>query len=134
MSEAGADLSQIRGDWKFHMDYLTNAINHTMDRQMKLWTKLPDQWRDPQVEQAINAQKSLWDTLNADANSAGTIPTADPECVEFIAACRDGKAACDALEERDDKFAVEDFAEACRQTRALCDDLEMMREQRPDDI
>ena len=35
MSEQGVDLSQIRGDWKFHIDYLTNAINWTMKRQLE---------------------------------------------------------------------------------------------------
>ena len=34
MSE-GVDLSQIRGDWKFHMDYLQNAIEQTLKRQRK---------------------------------------------------------------------------------------------------
>jgi hypothetical protein len=132
MSEGSVDLSQIRGDWKFHIDYLTNALNSTVGRQTKLCGELPTGAQDAQIEKAIQQQKSLWDTLNGNANSKGTIPTADDEYLEFISACRDSKSVCDELQGRDESIEVEEFTEACRQTRALCDDLEMMREQRPD--
>jgi hypothetical protein len=133
MSEQGVDLSQIRGDWKFHIDYLTNAINWTMKRQMELWGQLSASASQPGIEQAVAKQKAIWDALVANANDKGTIPTADAGILDFIANCREAKPLCDAFEDSDDSQPVEEFAEACRQTRALCDDLEMMRGQRPDD-
>ncbi len=107
MSEQGVDLSQIRGDRKFHMDYLTNAVTQTMKRQLKDWGELSAGANNAGIEEAMTRQKALWDELIANANDKGTIPTADSK--------------------------VDEFSEACRQTRALCDDLEMMRDQRPDD-
>jgi len=136
MSEAGVDLSQIRGDWKFHMDYLTNAITQTMKRQVNLWGELKSKAADETVntiDKAMTRQKALWDKLTANTDSTGTIPTADADCADFIVICRDAKGICDELQGRDDSLLVEEFAEACRQTRGLCDDLEMMKEQRPAD-
>lgn len=133
MSEGGADLSQIRGDWKFHMDYLTNAVTRTMERQMKNWAELSLSDKESEIDQAVTRQKALWDQLNASANDKGTIPTGDAIADEFMSACRDAKGLCDAFEDRDHSRLAEEFTDACRQTRALCDDLEMMREQRPDD-
>lgn len=132
MSEAGPDLSQIRGDWKFHMDYLTNAITQTMQRQIKLWDELPGTLKGADLEQAVTEQKALWDELNVHADNKGTIPTHDAQYEEFIVVCRNAKGICDELQDKDDSLLVEEFSEACRETRALCDDLEMMREQRPD--
>jgi len=133
MSEGGVDLSQIRGDWKFHMDYLTNAITQTMKRQIGIWSQLKSQAADDAIDKAMTRQKALWDKLNASADTNGTIPTTDAGCTDFIAICRDAKGPCDEFQDGDDSLLVEEFAEACRQTRALCDDLEMMKEQRPDD-
>ncbi len=133
MSEGGVDLSQIRGDWKFHMDYLTNAVAQTMSRQMKSWGELSGRTKNTEIDQAVKRQESLWDELIANANAKGTIPTADAKCDEFIVACRDAKGICDDLQGRDDSPLVEEFTEACRQTRGLCDDLEMMQGQRPED-
>jgi hypothetical protein len=133
MSEGGPDLSQIRGDWKFHMDYLTNAITQTMKRQMTSWDELPGNAKVPEIEKAVIHQKALWDELTENVDANGTISTEDPKCEQFIVVSRNAKGICDELQGRDESELVEEFAEACRHTRGLCDDLEMMREQRPDD-
>lgn len=132
MSEGGVDLSQIRGDWKFHMDYLTNAITQTMKRQMKFWNELPGGAKDGEIDEFVTRQNSLWEELIANADANGTIPTQDTSYEQFIAVSRNARSICDTLESRDESEVVEEFAEACRQTRALCDDLEMMRDQRVD--
>jgi len=130
MSESGVDLSQIRGDWKFHMDYLQNAIEQTMQRQEKYWSELGG---DEEIDNAVAEQARIWGELIANANNNGTIPTADGRIDDFIAACRDAKGRCDAYEGKADSASAEEFSEACRQVRALCDDLAMMKDQRPDD-
>jgi hypothetical protein len=127
MSE-GVDLSQIRGDWKFHMDYLQNAIERTLERQQKYWAELGDH---PEIDACIKEQKALWADLRANANDKGTISTTDGMMEEFINACRESKPLCDAWQDDNDGGTAEEFAEACRQARALCDDLEMMKDQRP---
>ena len=131
MSESGVDLSQIRGDWKFHIDYLQNAVDRTLERQAKYRVVLGE---DAALGTAVDDQARRWAALRAAADARGTIPTADEQLPEFIAACRDAKPLCDALQDRDDGENAEEFAEACRQLRALCDDLEMMIGQRPDDL
>jgi len=133
MSEQGVDLSQIRGDWKFHIDYLTNAVTQTMKRQMKCWGELSASVDNAGIEQAVARQKALWDELIANANDKGTIPTADSKVDAFVVVCREAKPLCDEFQDSDDSELVEEFTDACRQIRALCDDLEMMRDQRPDD-
>jgi len=127
MSE-GVDLSQIRGDWKFHMDYVQNAIEQTLTRQVKMWAGLGN---DADIDASVKQQNQLWAALKAGANDKGTISTTDGGLEQFITACRTSKEICDAYQDKDDSEAVEEFAESCRQARALCDDLEMMAEQRP---
>ncbi len=127
MSE-GVDLSQIRGDWKFHMDYLQNAIEQTLKRQQKYWGELSD---DAGIDESVRQQHQLWGELKAGANDKGTISTTDGVMEQFIAACRGSKEVCDAYQDKNESETAEEFAEACRQARALCDDLEMMKEQRP---
>ena len=130
MSEGSVDLSQIRGDWKFHMDYLQNAIDQTMKRQAQCWVELDD---DEEIGNAVAEQSRIWEELNANANDKSTIPTTDGRMDEFIEACRGAKARCDSYEDKGDSDRIEEFTEACRQIRALCDDLEMMKSQRPED-
>lgn len=129
MSEGNIDLSQIRGDWKFHIDYLQNAVDQTLKRLVKDWGELGG---DADIDTAVGQQAQIWADLKANTNDRGTIPTADGRLEEFIAACRDARARCEAYQDSDDSELVEEFVEACRQTRALCDDLEMMIGQRPD--
>ena len=133
MSEQGVDLSQIRGDWKFHMNYLTNAVTQTLKRQLKYWGELSASAINAGIEQAMTRQKVLWDELIANVNDKGTISTSDSKVDEFIAVCREAKSLCDEFQDRNDSELADEFTEACRQTRGLCDDLEMMRDQRPDD-
>ena len=127
MSE-GVDLSQIRGDWKFHMDYLQNAIEKTLIRQRQYWAELGG---DAGIEESVQAQNKLWNDLKAGANDKGTISTTDGVMEEFISACRASKEICDTWQDANDSEPAEEFAETCRQVRALCDDLEMMKGQRP---
>jgi len=123
------DLSQIRGDWKFHMDYLQNAIERTLERQGKYWGKLDN---NDEIDANVKQTHSLWEELKASANDKGTISTTDGKMEEFISVCLASKPICDAYENANDADAtVEEFAEACRQARSLCPDLEMMKEQRP---
>jgi hypothetical protein len=129
MSE-GVDLSQIRGDWKFHMNYLQNAMDRTLERQRRDWAGLGD---DADLAASVEQQNKLWADLHAGANDKGTIPTADGVLTEFIAVCRASRDLCNAYQDRNDSAAAEELAESCRQARALCDDFEMMIGQRPDD-
>ena len=64
MSE-GVDLSQIRGDWKFHMDYVQNAIEQTLKRQVKVWAELGN---DSDIDASVRQQNQLWTDLKAGAN------------------------------------------------------------------
>ncbi|MFQ5633960.1 MAG: hypothetical protein ACE5G3_01330 [Gammaproteobacteria bacterium] len=129
MSE-GVDLSQIRGDWKFHMDYLQNAVVQTLKRQRQYWDELGG---NDEIGTSVARQNELWAELLKGADNKGTIVTTDGMLEEFIGACRAGKEVCDTYQDDNDGETVAEFAEACRQVRALCDDLEMMRDQRPAD-
>lgn len=126
----GVDLSQIRGDWKFHMDYVQNALEQTLKRQLTSWGELGD---DADIAASVSQQNKLWADLKAGANDKGTVSTTDGTLEEFIVVCRASKELCDAYQDRNESEAAEEFAEACRQARGLCDDFEMMKEQRPDD-
>jgi hypothetical protein len=137
MSESQVDLSQIRGDWAFHMNYLTNAIEQTVKRQLKLMDEAGVSAGE--IEQLVKKQAGIWQAVIADSDSDGVIPTADSRVQEFIEVSRQTKPLCDAYEEAEGLSGAcyvtdspaEQFTEACRQVRGLCDDLEMMREQRP---
>jgi len=131
MSEDTVDLSQIRGDWKFHMDFVQNAVDQTLKRLMKDWEELGD---DAEIDTALCQQMKFWSDLKANANNKGTIPTTDGQLENFISSCRGAKASCDNYQDNNDSERVEEFAEACRQIRGLCDDLEMMVGQRPDNL
>ena len=94
MSE-GVDLSQIRGDWKFHMDYVQNAIEQTLKRQRSSWGELGD---DAAIDASVSQQNQLWDDLKAGANDKGTISTTDGVATEFIGVCRGSRDLCDAYQ------------------------------------
>ena len=132
MSEGQVDLSQIRGDWYFHMNYLTNAITQTLKRQKLLWDGLDSGVRDPDVDEAVQQQQKLWGQLIEGSDSKGVIPLADQLLNEYMNACRSTRAVCDGILDKSDSLPVEEFSEACRQVRALCDDLEMMRDTAPE--
>jgi hypothetical protein len=130
MSE-GVDLSQIRGDWKFHMDFVQNAIEQTLKRQLMYWNDLGD---NADIDESVKQQQKLWAELQTGANDKGTISTTGDTLGEFIVACRGSRDLCDVYQDQNDSELAEEFAEACRQVRGLCDDLEMMKDQRPDDL
>lgn len=72
MSEPVVDLGAIRGDWNFHAQYVTNAIDHTLKRTVKLWK-----------------------TLKTNAPAEGLVSMDDPVMEEFIEACRQTRALTD---------------------------------------
>jgi hypothetical protein len=134
MSDAGVDLSQIRGDWYFHMSFLSNAINNTMVRLQKSWAALKPAVSDAgQIDTSVSQQASVWREIAADVDAEGAVRATNDKVPGFIQLCRDGFAACDALSAAGDPAdqVLEEFTEAARQVRGLCDDLEMMREQSP---
>ena len=124
------DLPQIRGDWKFHIDYVQNAIDQTLKRVDATMPKVDGA---AELGEVCQSTSRLWAELKSNANDRGTISTTDGQMEEFIEVCRSSKPLCDSLEDSSDSANVEELAEACRQARALCDDLELLQGQRPDD-
>ena len=72
--EVQADLSQIRGDWNFHMRYATNAIEQTVARLNK-----------------------VWEEMKANAPAEGEVAVDTDLCEEFIEACRQTRGLTDDL-------------------------------------
>ncbi|MDH3510897.1 MAG: hypothetical protein OER85_08550 [Gammaproteobacteria bacterium] len=134
MSEQGVDLSQIRGDWHFHMNYVSNAITQTMKRQLSSWADLKTDVSDDSIDQAVGREAEMWAEITSKVDAKGAIEIGSDLIPEFIKICRDTFPACDALVAAGDPAdqKLEEFTEAARQVRGLCDDLEMMREQKPD--
>ena len=133
MSEQGVDLSQIRGDWYFHMNYLSNAITQTMKRQVSSWADLKAEAPNDEIEQAVSRESEMWAEIASTLNENGSVDIKSDRIPEFIELCRGTFPACDALVAAGDPadMKLEEFTEAARQVRGLCDDLEMMREQVP---
>jgi len=134
MSEQGADLSQIRGDWHFHMKFLANAITQTMKRQVSSWGDLKSEVSDDGIDKAVKLEADMWSEITSNLGDQGAVLIGSDQIPEFIKVCRDTFPACDALVEAGDPAdqKLEEFTEAARQVRGLCDDLEMMREQAPE--
>jgi hypothetical protein len=139
MTERQVDLSQIRGDWHFHINYLANAIDATIRRSLTLWDAVQGEADAEHVGQLVKRQAEIWGQVTADRDSQGTIKTDGSLLDEFMEVCRSTKEPCDALEVAKGAggsssiydTTLEQFTEACRQARGFCDDLEMMRDQRP---
>ncbi len=133
MSEQGADLSQIRGDWHFHMKFLANAVTQTMKRHVSSWADLKSGVSDDSIDQAVSREADMWSEITSKLDDQGAIHVGSDLIPEFIKVCRETFPACDALVEAGDPgdLKLEEFTEAARQVRGLCDDLEMMREQAP---
>lgn len=72
--EVHEDLSQIRGDWNFHMRYATNAIEQTITRLNK-----------------------VWEEMKANAPAEGEVAVDTDLCEEFIEACRQTRGLTDDL-------------------------------------
>ncbi len=72
--EVKADLSQIRGDWNFHMRYATNAIEQTVSRLTK-----------------------VWEEMKANAPTEDEVAVDTDLCEEFIEACMQTRGLTDDL-------------------------------------
>lgn len=133
MSDQGVDLSQIRGDWYFHMNYLSNAITQTMKRQVSSWAELKTDKPNDEIDQAVSRESAMWAEIASTLTDKGAVDIKSDKIPEFIELCRGTFPACDALVAAGDPadIKLEQFTEAARQVRGLCDDLEMMREQAP---
>ena len=140
MSDAPqVDLSQIRGDWHFHLNYLANAIKQSLVRAQKMWGEVKDEVNDATIEEFVDQLGASWSRLEATGNDKDRIDITSPVLDEFIDICARSKAPCDAMEEArglagsssTNDNALEQFTEAMRQTRSFNDDLVMMREQKP---
>lgn len=140
MSEPQVDFSAIRGDWYFHMNFLTNSMSHTLKRVGHLRQKLSSELEGEEIAGLVDQQAEAWAALTQDVDAKGAIKVAEPALQAFVDLCRSSKEPCDALEVARGlggsssiyDNTLEQFTEACRQARGLCDDFEMMREQRPD--
>ena len=86
MSDAPqVDLSQIRGDWHFHLNYLTNAINQSLVRAQKMWREVKDEVNDATIGKFVDQLGDSWARLEATGNDKDRIdvkqwhPEKDPE-------------------------------------------------------
>ncbi|UCG71460.1 MAG: hypothetical protein JSV45_09295 [Chromatiales bacterium] len=140
MSDAPqVDLSQIRGDWHFHLNYLTNAINQSLVRAQKMWREVKDEVNDATIGKFVDQLGDSWARLEATGNDKDRIDITSPILNEFMDICTRSKAPCDAMEEAKglagassiNDNPLEQFTEAMRQTRSFNDDLVMMRDQKP---
>ena len=140
MEAPEVDFSAIRGDWYFHMSFITNAMTRTLQRASRMWADIAAEFESQDVSRLVAAQAEQWAALTADLDDKGALKTQASAYQQFIAVCRSTKEHCDALEEAHGASGssssydseLEQFTESCRQARGLCDDLEMMREQRPE--
>jgi hypothetical protein len=135
MSEPQVDFSMIRGDWHFHMNYVSHAVDQTLARAAKLWAALGGRSTEPALDAEFARLSSAWAAVSADRDDKGSVKPESPAVNDFIAACRAAREPGDAWLDRSADAsnieAVKEFAESCRQLRGLCDDLELMREQKP---
>ena len=136
MEQPQVDLSQIRGDWHFHMNYVSHAIDVTLARGLKEWTAVSS-GAPATVGALVTQLSSLWTQVSSNRDARGSVRIEATAVAEFEAACRATKEPCDAWVKQQAgsppaKVAdVKAFAESCRQLRAMCDDLDLMREQQP---
>ena len=140
MSDAPeVDLSQIRGDWHFHLNYLANAVKQSLVRAQKMWGDVQAEIGSDEIGQFVEQLGETWARLEGTANDKDRIDITSPIVDEFIDVCTRSKAPCDAMEEAkglrgasaSSDSPLEHFTEAMRQTRSFNDDLIMMREQKP---
>ncbi len=132
------DFSQIRGDWHFHIDYLSNAVEQTLVRVLKLLPKVKDEVGS-NITELVEKQSEVWTNFRKDRDPKGSINVTNPLLDEFFELAKQTKAPCDAFEEKKGLSGssssydntLEQFTESVRQLRSFVDDLVMMREQRP---
>lgn len=141
MDDPEVDLSEIRGDWHYHMRFLTNSMTQTLKRAVKLWDEVKSEVDDESIGRLVARQSGAWTELTDDRDAEDAVKTDSEGFQQFLDLCRSTKEPCDALELAKGlggsssiyDNTLEQFTEACRQARGLCDDLQMMREQRPRD-
>jgi hypothetical protein len=136
MNEPQVDFSAIRGDWHFHMNYVSHAISMTLARGMKYWADLGSSSPPPGLDATVKRLAATWGTVASDLDAKGSVRIESPVVSDFIDACRSTRAPCDAWTSQSAGEPrvlanVKEFAEACRQLRGLCDDLDLMRAQKP---
>lgn len=135
MSEQQVDYSMIRGDWHFHMNYVSHAVDQTLIRAAKLWAALGGKSTEAALDAEYARLKACWAAVSADRDEKGAVKPESSGVSDFIAACRatldPGNAWLDRTADSPAIETVKEFVEACRQLRGLCDDLELMREQKP---
>ena len=137
MSEPQVDFSAIRGDWRFHMNYVSNAISRTLMRELKYWDKLGGKSPKKELDDVVKRQADTWKAIMSTLDPKGSIRVEAAVINDFIGACRATRGPSDAWVDQSNASPnlanIKEFAEACRQLRGLCDDVEMMREQKPRD-
>ena len=139
MSEAEVDFSQIRGDWHFHINYLSNAVHQSLKRAVKMWGDVQSEAGDAAIGELVSKLDDTWGRLEQTAKAEDRIDVSSPILDEWLALCAEVKAPCDALEEAKGlsgsastyDLPLEHFTEAMRQVRSFNEDLVMMREQKP---
>jgi len=138
MSEPQLDFSAIRGDWRFHMSYVSNAVNRTLARELKYWGQLGGKSPKKDLDDAVKRQADTWKAIMSNLDPKGSIRVEAAVINDFRGACRATREPCDAWVVQSgaspNLATVKELAEACRQLRGLCDDLELMREQKPKNI
>jgi hypothetical protein len=132
------DLSQIRGDWYFHMNYLDNAMTNTLKRAVKLLGEVEAEV-DDDLAGAVKQLSQSWTALAKDRDTKDTFNIRNPALDDFLQQLAGTKDLFDAFETArglagsasiyDSK--LEQLTEAVRQARGFRDDLLMMREQKP---
>lgn len=132
------DLSQIRGDWYFHMNYLDNAMTNTLKRAVKLLGEVRAEV-DEDLAGAVTQLSQQWAALTKNRDAKDTFNIRNPDLDDFLLQLAGTKDLFDAFETArglagsasiyDSK--LEQFTEAVRQARGFSDDLLMMREQMP---
>ena len=139
MSDAPeVDLSQIRGDWFFHMNFLSNAMDRTLERAEKMLHAVRGDVGDD-IAGRLTDINETWGVLRADKDEKGSVNIKNPLFDEFFAKLERTKELCDALELEKGLSGsssiydneLEHFTEAMRQARCFTPDFIMMREQRP---
>ena len=139
MTDVKPDLSQIRGDYFFHLNFVANAVTQTLKRAEKYSAEIGSGYDLAGANECLGRQREIWDQLLAAPEGEFVYKPDSPLVQDFIDVSRSTKTLCDELEIKNDQSGsssgyntpLEHFTEACRQLRGMCDDMEMMREQKP---
>ena len=139
MSESPqVDLSQIRGDWYFHMNFLERGMESVLARAVKLLDEVKADV-DPGLSSLAHEVADGWKALAKNRGPKDSFDVAQAGLDDFLKLLASTKKPFDEFEEAkglggsastyDSK--LEHFTEAMRQARSYNDDFIMMREQKP---